>query len=210
MSKLKRYYEYADNFHKEPAYHRKSLSRLVDYINQYDCGSITAYRRGYTHIENLQRDRSLLAKLAAMTYGITIVKGTYIENILSDNAKAVGEYLFFVVDVRKRKNLIKMLCDLGEEFEQDSILYIPEGGEKSYLIGTNINSFPGCGECKELPVIQSNNYNCEFLAHVAERPFCFKNEILSERYCGNNLGLWAASTEAKKSWRDLQPLGVTI
>ena len=160
----KSYYEHAKELQTD--YSESSLSRLVDYMNQYDCGTITAYRAEYTHKENQQRNKSLKAKLASLTYGITSVKGSFIENFGSDNSREVGEHVFFVVDIRKKGNLEKTLRILGEQFDQDSILYIPKGGEKSFLIGTKHSAYPGYGVRKELPVRALGKGNYEFLTKV--------------------------------------------
>ena len=55
----------------------------------------------------------------------------------TDKAKEVGEHTYFIVDSEDTGNLEKDLRSLGEEFDQDSILFIPKGGEKSTLFGTN-------------------------------------------------------------------------
>ncbi len=201
MPKYKTFYEYAKDFNEESSSGDSSLFRFVAYIKQYDCGIITAYHTGYTHIQNQKRNKSLYAKLASLTYGVTMVKGSFIENFKSDNQKEVDGYIIFVVDVRNRKNLKIMLCELGEEFGIESILYIPKNNDISYLIGTKNNAYPGYGIHKELPIIKLGMDDYEFLCQVEGRPYNFTNGIISERYCGSNLGLFAALTEAKKPWR---------
>lgn len=203
MPKYKTFYEYAKDFNKESSSADLSLFRFVAYIKQYDCGIVTAYHSGYTHIQNQKRNKSLNAKLAAMTYGITTVKGSFVENFGTDNEKEVEGHIIFVVDVRNRKNLEVMLRELGEEFGIDSILNIPKDNDKSCLIGTKKNTYPGYGVNKELPIIKLGKDDYEFLCQVDGRPYNLKNEIISEQYCGNNLGLFAAWTEAKQPWRKL-------
>ena len=83
-----------------------SLSRVRQHMMEHDCGMITAFRSArdcgngekYTKRENLQRNTSLKAKLQRLGYGITVVKGSYIENYGTKDAVEVGEQTFFVVD----------------------------------------------------------------------------------------------------------------
>ena len=75
-----------------------SLSRIYAHTRKHDFGTITAFRSArdcgngekYTKAENLKRNKSLLAKLRAKGYGVNKIKGSYIENYVSKNAKEVG------------------------------------------------------------------------------------------------------------------------
>jgi hypothetical protein len=80
-------------------------------------------------------------------FACTKVRDVYIENYLSVDTKEVGEDVFFVVDIKDKGNLWKDLRILGEEYEQDSILYIPKGAKVGKLTGTNQcpNGYPGYG-----------------------------------------------------------------
>lgn len=159
-----------------------SLSRIWQHIQDYDTGIITAYRDArdcgkgdkYTKKEKQQRNKSLLAKLQNKRYDVTSLKGSYIENYKTKDAKEVGEHVFFVVDSKDKGDLKKDLKYWGEEFEQDSILYIPKGGENGFLIGTNHcpNGYPGYGVIKKLnnPIFGESG---EFFTRVKGRPFVF-------------------------------------
>ena len=113
------------------------LSRLTHWMDLYDCGTITAFRGEYTKAENLKRNKSLQAKLLSKNYNITVVKGAYIENMGTPKEKEVKEDTFFVVDAKERGTLKEDLKKFGEEFDQDSVLFIPKGGQTSLLIGTS-------------------------------------------------------------------------
>ena len=181
----------------------KGLSRILTHIEAHDTGSITAYRYQFSKRENQQRNKSLQAKLASLGYGITSVRGTYIEDYGTPEAKEVGEHTFFVVDLTNRGRLRDDLIRLGQEFDQDSILFIPKGGVASELIGTNETGYPGLGNSLKLPVLKFGDDGNEFLTRVAGRPFYFTESILSEVYCGNAMGRYAATITAKKHWTEL-------
>jgi hypothetical protein len=156
-----------------------SLSRIYQHSQNHDIGTITAFRdrrdcdgEKYTTSEKRKRNKSLKAKLANLRYSVTPAKGEYIENYNSPEAKSVKEDIFIVVDIEDRGTLKKDLRKLGQEFEQDSILYIPKGGTAGFLIGTNncSNGYPGMGS-----VIKLNNAlfgkSGEFNTRVNGRPF---------------------------------------
>lgn len=183
-----------------------SLSRIVQHIQEHDTGTITAYRSEYTKKENQQRNRSLFSKLASLNYSIISIKGYYIENYNTSNAVKVKEISFFVVDKKDRKNLRKDLKNLGEEFKQDSILFVPKKGEVSYLIGTSKkrDSYPGYGIEKKFPILELGKENCRFLTRVNGRPFYFTEKIIDEFMCSGVLGLYGMSFLAKKHWKNIK------
>lgn len=182
-----------------------SLSRIVNYIQKYDSGTITAFRDMYSRKENRQRNKSLLSKLLSKGYGVTSVQGVYIENYGKPNAVEVGESVFFVADLKNKGNLKKNLIELGEEFNQDSIMYIYKGGKKgSELIGTNQTGYPGYSHIKKFPIFKTGKDNNEFLTKISGRPFYFKENILSETFCGNISSMYLANLDSKKNWKDLE------
>ena len=160
-----------------------SLSRLYDHNQKHDCGIITAFRYArecgtgipYTKTENLKRNSSLLGDLRSKGYGVTAVKGAYIENYGSKDAREVQENSFFVVDIKDSGNLRTMLRTYGTLYEQDSILFLPKGGKSGELIGTNTcpNGYPGFTKSVHLknPVFGQNG---QFMTKVNGRPFILK------------------------------------
>lgn len=160
-----------------------SLSRLWRKMQEFDTGTITAFRyaedcgngRVFTKKENKQRNKSLQAKLLRLGYTLTSVKGSYIENYGSSDAREVGESVWFVVDSKDKGNLERDLKKLGEEFDQDSILFIPAGGKEGRLVGTSKcpNAFPDYGKAHKLknPVFGQAG---EFFTRVNGRPFTLK------------------------------------
>ena len=184
-----------------------SLSRLHKHMSEHDSGTITAYRSEYNHKENQQRNRSLLAKLTDKRYQVTSVKGSYIENYNSPDAKEVGEHVYFVVDAEDKGRLESDLRALGEEFDQDSIMFVPKGGAKGTLIGTSKreNSWPGIGKKETLPNAVWGKEG-QFMTKVRGRPFYFKESVdcqqmvLPEGYFGR----WGCHATAVQPWNALE------
>lgn len=189
-----------------------SLSRLRSHMLEHDSGTITVFRsaedcgRGekITKKQNKARNKILLANLRKEGYSITKVKGASIENYGTEDAREVGEEVFFVVDINDKGNLKKKLMQLGEEFEQDSILFIPKGAEKGMLIGTNHcpNGYPGYHKIETLkhPIFGKSG---EFMTRVNGRPFVLDNITEEVLNLNTNNAKWGNSILANKDWKKL-------
>ena len=164
-----------------------SLNRIHSHIMKYDCAVITAFRSKLINCiggedageklnirDNKSRNKHLKSALLSLDYGVTSVKGTYIENYMSDNQVEVKEDSYFVVNLSDDPNFIEKIKKLGEMFCQDSVMIIEKGGDDNYLVGTNESDFPGYGEKIELgkfkPGIES-----EFMTKVSGRPFALES-----------------------------------
>lgn len=172
------------------------LTRIGGHIDQHDTGMITGYRGNLSKQENQQRNQRLLAKLLGSGYGVTSIDGVYIENYGTPQAKEVKETTFFVVDQKDTGRLERDITSLGVEFDQDSVLFVPKGGEGAFLIGTNGADFPGMGN-----KIKTGDRNLgsdgQFHSRVRGRPFVF-GEVKTEHIpLINIMGKWAASIVAK-------------
>jgi len=191
----------------------KSLSRIFNHMKEHATGTLTGFRfaedcgkgEKFSKKQNQQRNKSLLAKLQAKRYGITTLKGTYIENFGTPEAREVGETIFFIVDLEDKGNLEKDLRALGLEFDQDSILFIPKGGEKSVLIGTNKcpNGFPGFGVRKDFNKRQFGEKG-EFFTKVKNRPFTFTESIEEIPLPQGYFGRMGCDAIAKSPWDTIE------
>lgn len=207
--------EYLDNIIKNKKIIEESnLSRLVEHMKNHDCGIITAFRdrkfkikdgkkisefgEKYTKKENRQRNKKLKSLLLSKGYSVTKVMGGYIENFNSPDAKEVGESSFFVCDIKDKKKLKKDLIELGEIFDQDSIMFIPKVNKNeklvSYLIGTNKvkkDAFPGYKNVKKTGERVAGKIG-EFFTKIRNRPFIFNlKENIDEDQPANWLGRMA-------------------
>ncbi len=190
-----------------------SLSRVREHMINHDTGVITAFRDALdcgkgeklSRKDNKARNKVLLANLRKEGYSVTKAKGSFIENYGTKDAKEVGESVFIVVDINDKGNLKEKLLELGEKFEQDSILFIPKGGEEGYLIGTNNcpDTYPGYHKAEKLkhPLFGKKG---EFLTRVQGRPFILEESGYEISNPNNVLGKWGNSILAKKDWRELK------
>ena len=194
-----------------------SLSRLWRHMQNHDAGTITAHRdaerdenknivKEYTRKDNQARNKVLFAKLH-QKYSVTKVKGSYIENYGTPQAKEVGESVFFVVDNSDRGDLEKTLKKLGREFNQDSILFIPKGSNKGILWGTkkdefsNKYSYPKYGSKVELPKAVWGKEG-QFMTKIKGRPFLFEEELTEIKIKGF-FANWGMSILARENWENI-------
>lgn len=189
-----------------------SLSRVWTHNTEHDCGALTAYRRGrdcgsgerYTRKENQARNKSLLSKLQSMGYDTTTLKGQYPES-----GVVLKEVSFFVVDSNDKGTLENDLKKLGEEFDQDSILFIPKGainneGDKAYLIGTNHceNNWLGYGKTD---VFNKGKIGVEspiYTSYVNGRPFIFESVDKVNSIPASGMGMWSLHRASQKHWKE--------
>lgn len=198
----KKYLKTRENYIK--VFHETSLTRIRTKMENSDTGTITGFRSEFNKKDNLLRNKSLLSKLQSLGYGVTSVKGSYIENYGTPDEKEVGENVFFVEDMGNKGNLKKDLERLGLEFDQDSILFIPKGEFVGYLVGTSKrgNSYPGYKKEIKLnnPLFGKTG---EFMTRVKGRPFIFESVNKEIENPTGYMGKWACKETAKKHWKDL-------
>ena len=166
-----------------------SLSRVWSYTEKYEIATITAFRnqnvnclkvrdgeeegQEFSRKDNVERNKDLYAVLLNKGYGITKVKGTYIENFDTPAAVEVAEDVFFVVNYNQDENFFSTIIKLGKYFCQDSVLLKPIG-EEAFLYGTNNSDFPGLDNKFPLGNFKGGQ-EAEFMTRVGKgkRPFQF-------------------------------------
>lgn len=178
-----------------------SLSRLHSKMQNGVAGAITAYRSEYSHRENQQRNRSLLAKLQSAGFSVTAIKGSYIENHGSADAKEVSEHSFFVAphaegtDTRLEATLIS----LGREFDQDSVLVIKQGSATLHGTSQRENAWPAFGATEAVGGFKGGQA-AEFMSRVNNRSFVFEEYELP----GTINGRMGLKLLASKPWQEIE------
>jgi hypothetical protein len=160
-----------------------SLKRIESHLMKHDCAVITSFRDEMINcakeidseevlniFKNKGKNISLKSALLTLGYGVTKVKGSYIENYLEDNSVEVKEDSFFVVNLNDDSDFIETIIELGEVFCQDSILIMERGGENNYLVGTNYAKYPGYKNIESLGVFTPNKEG-QNMTRVNKRPF---------------------------------------
>lgn len=158
-----------------------SLNRIMTHLDNHQCAVITAFRnklvncaysdesdKDLNFYENRGRNKDLKSSLLYMRYGVTKVKGTYVENYMEENSIEVNEESFFVVNLNNDVNFIKNIISFGKKFCQDSVLILDHGN--NYLYGTNHAEFPGMDDKFTVGKFKPG-FSGEFMTKVGNRPF---------------------------------------
>lgn len=199
------------NYLKESLMVESSLSRVWTHNEQHDCGALTAFRKAencgegkpYTHKENMARNKSLLAKLQSKGYGVTTLRGIYPEG-----GESVAEISFFVVDLKDTGTLLDDIKSLGEEFDQDSVLFIPKGSikgeDKAYLVGTNKcpDNWLGYGKTEVFNKGKMGYDSPIYTSYVNGRPFIFESVERENQFPQNGTGVWMLHRASQKPWTE--------
>ena len=200
------------NKHINSGVNESSLSRIWNHNKLHDCGALTAFRdkrdcgkgEPYTRKEKNQRNKSLLSKLKSKGYGVTTLKGKYPED-----GKSVLEVSFFVVDIKDSGKLKSDIVSLGDDFDQDSILFIPKGSingdDKAFLVGTNDckGNFLNRGQTMDFNKGKLGVSTPIYTSYVNGRPFIFENVDDDIHNPCNGMGVWAMKLVSEKHWSEL-------
>jgi hypothetical protein len=131
---------------------------------EHDCGLITAYNHIYTPHENKQRNKQLQAKIQIGRYGVVILSSK-------------GYDMFFIVDLKNTGKLGYDLSKWSQEYEQETIHFIPKGG---------------IGSDRVFSKIDMNELKSK------------ENDIQNYYEVANINGKWAMTNIANLDWRHIQ------
>ncbi len=175
------------------ALNESSINRMLQWLKNCDCAFISAFRnelkdvrdinatylgpddknqwqigKQFTHEENRQKNKLMVAELLQLGYGVTKVKGVYPEGMTDETS----EESYLVVNRNDDENFLDNLLRISEYYNQDSIYYKEKGKTKGNLIGTNNNGFPEYhqkGEDSELKTSTASNY----MSRMGNKAFSF-------------------------------------
>lgn len=119
-------------------------------------------------------NKKLKSVLLSYGYGITKVRGKWIED-LSKDTSSDDEESFFVVNINNDPSFKSKIFDLSEKFNQDAFTYSPLGTTEGYAIGTNAASWPGYGNS----ILLGNftpNIIAQAMTSIKNRGFSFTNQ----------------------------------
>lgn len=131
-----------------------NLSRLYQHTQNATIGIISAERAEADKTTNNNNTAKLERLIRSAGFGYVRIKGNFIENYGTPEARKVSENSFLVIsskdDNGKLKGFLKKTAATISHPPQDSVLY-KDANEKAILIGTSpTNSYPSVG--KELTI----------------------------------------------------------
>lgn len=157
-----------------------SINRMLHWLNKCDCAFISAFRnelkdvkngnatyfgpngdweegKKFSHEENREKNRNMVAELLMLGYGVAKTKGVYPEGMTGESS----EESYLVVNRNNDKDFLENLMRIAEYYNQDSIYYKEAGAEEGHLIGTNGCGWPEyheSGDGSKLKVGTASNY----------------------------------------------------
>lgn len=184
---------------KNKKLNESNINRMLHWLKNCECAFITAFRKEFkdirnkdatyfgpngdweegkkfTHEENRQKNKLMVAELLQLGYGVTKIKGVYPEAPetqdapITDNEDTEESYL--VVNRNNDDNFLSNLQRIAEYYNQDSIYYKKAGSEEGHLIGTNACGWPEYhekGEGSKLHIGTGSNY----MSRLGNKAFSF-------------------------------------
>ena len=177
----------------------RSINRMLQWLKDCDCAFITAFRKElkdvrdmdatylgpdeknkwqvgkrFTHEENRQKNKLMVAELLQLGYGVTKVKGIYPEGMKDESS----EESYLVVNRNNDANFLNNLLRISEYYNQDSLYYKERGKTKGNLIGTNNCGWPEYhqkGEDSELKTGTASNY----MSRMGNKAFSFVGKTVN-------------------------------
>ena len=192
----------------------ESMSTVHQHITEHDSALLTAHRAdpldtsacleaaSQSGAPNKERYRELKALLLDLGYGVRKVKGSFIENYGNlDKQVEVKEDSLFVHNRKDEPAFVEQIIKFGKRYCQDAVLIIPQGGDGTYLYGTNNSEFPGLDNSLEVGSFLGGE-EAEFMTRVGKRPFVFKEEtetfVLETYESHSRNARWAIRSIAKR------------
>jgi hypothetical protein len=183
-----------------------TLNRVMSHIEKHDSAILSAFRNEYPKGENYERNRVLRAQLIqGLGYQITKIKGSYVEGFVpqeeADKLKEmdpespeyqelkkrveqqheVTEQSLFTLNASDDPEFFQRIKQLSEEYEQDSVMLIPQGGDNIQLYGTRQdNDYPPYHQTQDLGSIALGKSG-QFMSRVGGRPFVVESNQMTSK-----------------------------
>ena len=155
-----------------------SLGRVKQHTDNTNIAMITAHRNEHSAAENKQRNSDLENHLRKNGFGFTKVKGRYIENHGTKDAKSVDENSYLVTH-KDGKHLENHIKALGKKFGQDSVLIKHKDEPEAHLHGTREGGYPGLGKKQAVGKWHPNRAG-EFHTAMKGKTFAFGESVCEE------------------------------
>lgn len=183
-----------------------SFSRIHKHLEDTSICIITAYRGLDDNASeeeinnqnrlNKQNNVKLKNDIRALGYGFNSMKGGYVENHGTEDARNVEEHSYFVTDNKNDPEAFKnSMIELGKKYDQDSVILKIQGRDDVYLYGTNNAEFPGLDKESSVGSWHPNKMG-EFYSKMKGKSFVFENFYQRP---GNVGGRWAEKLSDTKT-----------
>jgi hypothetical protein len=156
-----------------------SLSRVLTHTQGRNIGMITAHRGENTAAENKALNSDLEGHIRKAGFGFLKVKGRYVENHGTPQARNVDEHSYLVIGKKgdDKGHLLHFLKAHGAQYKQDSILHKAHDEDNAALHGTKEGGFPGLGVKHDVGTWHPNRAGEFHTAMKGSRTFAFESFV---------------------------------
>lgn len=181
-------------YNKKSVITESSLSVVYRHLIKHDCAVLSAFRGQLINCligdknedpiniyDNKGRNKQLRSVLLALGYGVTAVKGSFVENFGTEDEILRNEDSFFIVNLEDKPSFIENVIELSKLYCQDCVLISEKGGENIYLYGTNHSQDPGLDQITKLSSVKFGKF-AEIHTRVKGRPFTVEGVDRSETF----------------------------
>ena len=117
---------------EEPFFH--GISRAKYWFMNNDCAILTTWRADKTKKQNNEDNKELVSDLRKLGYGVTKVRGCYVNS----NNEINKENSFLVINFSDNSdNFFDAIFRFSENYQQECFLYKSKNDETAYLVGTS-------------------------------------------------------------------------
>jgi hypothetical protein len=129
-----------------------SLIRVYQCTREANMGIITAHLRDLDPAINYRRSWDLRKDIALRGLGFIQIRGRYIEEYGTSEARIINENSFLVLGKKyPDKNALKgNLKSLGRKYDQELVIYKAFDSENTMLLGTKKRRHPAFGQEREV------------------------------------------------------------
>lgn len=180
----------------------KSLSRVHQHTLTRNIGMISAQRGENTPEENNKRHKQLAGDIRKAGFGFIHVKGRFIENHGTPEARAVDEKSYLVIGKEGHDGgaLKKFLVNHGKKYNQDSVLHKAHNQPDVHEHGLKPEGTPKDGESRSFGTWHPNRLGQYHTAMKGKRSFTFESidDVKSEYesiYFVNPISFYNRETE---------------
>lgn len=115
-----------------------SFSRVVEFMNKYDCIFITAFRSEYSHKQNMKRNKQLADDIHNSDLTYIKAKGGFIETVGDDKVRVTEDTFCVVNNGYRTEDFIKLGVSWCKKYDQEAVLITTPFQDKANNHALNI------------------------------------------------------------------------
>lgn len=153
----------------EPFFH--GIARAEYWLMNKDCAILTTWRADKTRKQNNEDNKELVADLRELEYGVTKVRGCYVNS----NNEINKENSFLVINFSdKSDDFFDAIFRFSENYQQECFLYKSKDDETAYLVGTSDEFKYGRGKIVAAGTLHINSKSATNFSQIGSGQISFE------------------------------------